>query len=86
LTGDVANGLSMREELTRLPSIRMPLETLRVQVKLADNAHHATGARDFYGLAVEARLMQVSRQQIIVRLKSTWMLLSRQRFWASVIA
>ena len=40
----------MGEELTRLPRIRMSLETLRVQVKLADNAQHATGARDFYGL------------------------------------
>ena len=76
----------MGEELTRLPSIRMSLETLRVQVKLADNAHHATGARDSYGLTEEARLTQVSHQQIIVRLDSTWMLLSRQRFWASVIA
>jgi hypothetical protein len=76
----------MGEELTRLPSIRMSLETLRVQVKLADNAHHATGARDFYGLTEEARSTQISRQQIIVRPESNWMLLSRQRFWASVIA
>ena len=76
----------MGEKLTRLPSIRMSLETLRVQVKLADNAHHATGARDSYGLTEKAHLTQVSRQQIIVRLESTWILLSRQRFWACVIA
>ena len=61
----------MGEELTRLSSIRMSLETLRLQVKRADNAHYATGARDSCGLTEEAGLMQVSHQQIIVRLEST---------------
>jgi hypothetical protein len=44
----------MGEELTRLSGIRMSRENLRVKVKLADNAHHATGAQDSDGLTDEA--------------------------------